>query len=836
VLLMVVIPTFGMTVAATALRTSEWTAEDRVQAEVGGAEWFASPRGGGGTLPTDGEATLRAAAEREGRLLAHFPTGDVVVEHAIYDRIRTEDDRAYVQVSDVDLLDPIVSGRYTDLRGRVASGPGEVVLTSTLADELDLEIGDTVRPQHFGDDLTIVGLIDRVLDDQDMAFVGMTLFPDHRVDETSALVDDESSQPGTPPRVEGWRFTPTEAFWLNAGESNTGGVFWTYLGGAVALLVLGTVIAAAFAVGARRQLRSIGLLSASGASPRTVRWFLIAQGAVGGFVGAALGVGAAYLAVRSVPEAWLEEFIDRRIDGPVTRLADVVPIVAIGTVAAMGAAWMPARSAARVPTLQALAGRRPQARVPRRLPLLGATAVVGGCGLLALAVASREADDDLAVLVAVAGSVAVLVGTLAIGPWIVAALERLSGRLPESGRLAGRSLARSRLRSSAVVGAIVAVTATLVAGTSIYRTFDAEDDSDGREVPYVAAGTVSISASGSADDIAERAREATSLVSGANLVDIPRLVAQDPGERARPVFIALPGGTTVEPPVVSDGAVAVATPDVRDLYAIPADLQRALDEGAAIAVGPFDDVDRITLLSDGGESVELPFAGTFDSPVESSSLPSMLVGEGTADQPGLDRAPRPLLVIDVGRTLTHDEQERLNLYADDLSWEAESERDPQISFSFPEGPPALTPAQVRALGYGAILLLVGAVVAIGLALAARDDREEARVLSAVGAPPRVLRRVASLKAALLVVTAVAIAVPTGLLVASSIVAARWSNLIDVYDGYHGIPPSRTVHVDGPTLVFVVLVAPVATLLATQFLGWLRDVVRRPRPDVFVFAD
>ena len=35
-------------------------------------------------------------------------------------------------------------------------------------------------------------------------------------------------------------------------------------GGGVGLIVLGTVITAAFAVGARRQLRSIGLLSASG--------------------------------------------------------------------------------------------------------------------------------------------------------------------------------------------------------------------------------------------------------------------------------------------------------------------------------------------------------------------------------------------------------------------------------------------------------------------------------------------------------------------------------------------------------------------------------------------
>ena len=48
----------------------------------------------------------------------------------------------------------------------------------------------------------------------------------------------------------------------------TDAVFFTYLGGAMGLLALGTVIAAAFAVGARRQLHTIGLLSSTGGPRR----------------------------------------------------------------------------------------------------------------------------------------------------------------------------------------------------------------------------------------------------------------------------------------------------------------------------------------------------------------------------------------------------------------------------------------------------------------------------------------------------------------------------------------------------------------------------------------
>ena len=145
-------------------------------------------------------------------------------------------------------------------------------------------------------------------------------------------------------------------------------------------------------------------------------------------------MGLAVAATRLVPNEWLESLTDRPVTGPVTRLGDVVPILLIGTVAAVGAAWFPARSAARVPTLQALAGRRPQPAVPRRLPLLGALSVGGG--LLPSWPSPWPAATPARprrLLVAVAGSVAVLVGTLAIGPWAVAALERLE-----------RALARSR--------------------------------------------------------------------------------------------------------------------------------------------------------------------------------------------------------------------------------------------------------------------------------------------------------------------------------------------------------------------------------------------------------
>jgi putative ABC transport system permease protein len=52
------------------------------------------------------------------------------------------------------------------------------------------------------------------------------------------------------------------------------------------------VVGSAFAFGARRQIRELGLLAATGGSPSDVRRALLAQGLVVGVMGSVLGVGA----------------------------------------------------------------------------------------------------------------------------------------------------------------------------------------------------------------------------------------------------------------------------------------------------------------------------------------------------------------------------------------------------------------------------------------------------------------------------------------------------------------------------------------------------------------
>ena len=76
--------------------------------------------------------------------------------------------------------------------------------------------------------------------------------------------------------------------------------------------------------------------------------------------------------------------------GSPSRVLQLLPILVIGTVGAAAASAIPARSAARVSTLQALAGRRPLPVVPRRLPTFGLVSLLVGAALFAMAVSGSR--------------------------------------------------------------------------------------------------------------------------------------------------------------------------------------------------------------------------------------------------------------------------------------------------------------------------------------------------------------------------------------------------------------------------------------------------------------
>jgi hypothetical protein len=163
--------------------------------------------------------------------------------------------------------------------------------------------------------------------------------------------------------------------------------------------------------------------------------------------------------------------------------------------------------------------------------------------------------------------------------------------------------------------------------------------------------------------------------------------------------------------------------------------------------------------------------------------------------------------------------------SEDVAWEQDivDGGAGHVQVSAPADPDPLSPAEVRAVSMGLALALVAMVVAIGLALAAKDSEDERQVLTAVGAAPASLRRVAARRAALLVAVAAVIAAPTGLLPAAAIVEAATD------DG-------RSVRVDGVALLFVLVAAPVLVGAVVSVAAAVRDRLRPPRADAFAFGE
>ncbi|MGW3771879.1 FtsX-like permease family protein [Actinomadura verrucosospora] len=235
----------------------------------------------------------------------------------------------------------------------------------------------------------------------------------------------------------------------------------------VAMVVLEVVLLAgpAFMVDVRRRRRELALVAASGGAGRHLRAVVLASGlllgGIAALAGAGLGIAAAAVVARlgSGPDGL----------GPLTVPWTVVAVtMLLGAGSGVLAALVPARQAGRMDVVAALAGRRePPGRARRGLPIAGGVLVVAGVA------GSLEGVRVLREFGAALGAVAIIIGLVLAGPWIVETTGRLAPRLPLPLRLAVRDGARNRARTAPAVAAIMAavagVTALAIGGASDFR-------------------------------------------------------------------------------------------------------------------------------------------------------------------------------------------------------------------------------------------------------------------------------------------------------------------------------------------------------------------------------
>jgi putative ABC transport system permease protein len=361
--------------------------------------------------------------------------------------------------------------------GRYPTSGDEIAVTDWVADSFDLSIGENFALD--GTDRTVVGLVENPSDLNDEFALTAPGAAQH-FDSVTMLVDAteqrirEFRPPGDTQRLVGLRGDMAENVLAAVG---------VFVVATVALFLVALVSAASFIVVAQRRQRQLGMMSALGATEKHLRLVMIAGGAaIGGFaalLGASIGV-LGWIATAS------------RFEGPIGYRVDAtnVPwwLVAVGmalaVATAIGAAWWPARAAARVPTVVALSGRPPRPTAAHRSAGLAAMFVGGGIGCLLLA---GDVSDDTSVrwsnlLLVAGGTVATVVGVLLISPLAIRSMAAGAARLPIAMRLSLRDLGRYQARSGAALAAIslalgvpVAVVASAAAAES---TTDAGNLSD----------------------------------------------------------------------------------------------------------------------------------------------------------------------------------------------------------------------------------------------------------------------------------------------------------------------------------------------------------------------
>lgn len=541
-------------------------------------------------------------------------------------------------------------------------------------------------------------------------------------------------------------------------------VRWSWVFGAVALTVTGIVIAAAFAVGARRQIVTLGLLSSNGASPRVLYLVLVLQGMWTGLIGAVLGVGLG-AGVLTVVRPHIEEIFGHVAGSYVLRGTDLIPIVVLGVVAATVAAAVPARTATRVPVLGALAGRRPLGRVPAWVPVAGVGTVVVGLATLTRAVDGSNHglnSGNTHLLMAVAGCVLVLLGGCGVAAGLVSLLEPTAARGTGAVRVATRSLARQRTRTAAVVSAVAATGALAIAGSALVL---GQHDARVHKSHSIAPDEVVVSGEYVADGFLPPSDALVAKVGSAlpSAERIPTRVVADSTKLTWSVEAVTPAGEFEWGQYQGVGAlqapsITVADPATTALWRLSDADQRALARNGWLVFGRSKGKIAFTL---GTGVLDTPTV-TMGKPIERvhaellsgldhQTAPAVVITPAKAAQLGLE--PRPgSIVLRSPKALTSGQRDAIRVITGSTGL---------VSMYKPPRPVGPFLGEWALVGIALALVLF--VIATNLGLSAAESREERDVLTIVGAAPRAMSRTSGYKAVILTVMGALLAIPIGFL-------------------------------------------------------------------------
>ncbi|QOR69294.1 hypothetical protein IM660_11320 [Ruania alkalisoli] len=869
VVLLMMLPVAAGTFAIGALKSSRPTAETQITAAMGTqaqAQLEVACRGarapteqqinGGGVCFPDGP-DLGELTEAE--LVAALPDGDgVVVGFLAATGLRT-DEVLVDSVGTVEVDAAQVPGLVGDVDGDAMPGRAEILLGPGVAERLSASLGDAIELVTYEGsvvDVEVVGIGDR----GPRVVVGPGTLPDGYGSRTWFVTGDAPvtwadvvalneigvtaisravlTDPPPPEDVYGGQFQPPADNAMRVGGAVLAVV-------ALGLLEVVLLVGPAFAVGAKRSARTLALIAASGGQPRDLRRIVLAGGVVAGVlaavVGVAVGTGCALAAY---------EILERSGEPVPNVVVPVLEPMVIGVIAVLlglAAAWLPARAASRADVVTVLAGRRafPPTRRRRGWIWLGLAAAGMGAAVIG-AITSWT-------ILLVVGVVTFEIGLIVASGTLVGVGARIAPRFGIAGRFALRDAHRNRSRTAPAVAAVLVAVAAASAGL-VWTASSAEAERQmWRPVAADGTGVLGLHGDTTGGDRAEQFDQATGAVTellpDAAVTPVRKLrrdVTQETSVRLMAIEnpdVACPGGQEVWPGADDDRCrsdpsmyTGISLPDgvlVDDGSLVSLmGLEGADAAAAALAAGEVLVSSPDDIWADGQARLQLmdQAADTFGAEV---AVPAHVVNWGkaefalvippdVADQfveiaveaPGPDgEAEGPSVSVEVvgalvtGAEISQGDIDRLNRQL--------SEMGEGVTFAVEgnQSGPDVSSTLLLLVAAAVVVAIAATALSVGLALA--DSRPDLATLAAVGASPRVRRRMTAAQAGVIAGIGTVVGVVSG--VALGFVFTTWQQG-DVYTGTYW----ETV-VPWEYLVLLLVALPALAIIG----GWLFTRSRLP---------
>ena len=756
VIAMIGLPILGLTAAGAIVATTTPTAEEQATGQMGNADlaiyhWdeaFTAEEVVAG-LP-DGTWSLRYAWE------PHTIAGGAL---------------QHVSVEDVGLTDPVLAPIYELTSGTAPASATEIAVSPAVLERFGVDVGDSIELGADGGAYRIVGTVIKpeqlgravavvapgsLAANPDAYVVG--IFVDFAAGTPQSTIYTAGDEVGVGAR------SLREGFSLDAGSSLTG-VGLSFAVTALVLAETGLVAAAAFVVGTQRQLRTIGIVGATGGEPRHTRALVLSGGVLLGLAGSIIGVVAGLAVALAFSATQILDTATGRVNGPLTvPLLLPVGAIVLGTMAAVGAAYAPARAATRVATMSALAGRTPPPRPAGALARWGLVGVAAGVPLTAWGAIGHI---DLWLFV---GPAITITGFLVAIPLLVTLVGRMASRLPLAARIAARDTSRHGRRTGAAVAAATVALILPVAVATSTLSSDARRDA----TPTMAADqlVISIPQSDEAGDaetferFVDRLHDEVlpgSVASPAPFAlysdewDIPPDIDFIPVHAQGPPQLLREGDDVIE--VTQAEIVSIGDRDL--LFTLHAEaFADELEAGYAIAV-----IDG--MVDDGVVHIENP-SGTFETgpysldiaAVDASTglfgsgqIPGLIISPARAAELGFDPLPANQVVVRAAAPIDDDQLSSAKALASDFpGFHVRGLADTKFGSG---------PLRAAILAFTAVVAL--GIIAVAVALISAESRRDRAILAAVGASPQTRRAVAGSRALLLTALAGILAVPAGFL-------------------------------------------------------------------------